>query len=245
MDPQQLFFVLASALVVLVLAGLVPNVWQAARGPHAEAGAQRRAWRTLALLALAVPALAFGLYSLRGNPGALGDERAALSEEWLQAGLPADGEALEPLQAALTAHLEQQPNDPRALVLQARLDMRGGRFEAAVTAYARAMAGRSKATNDAGVWVEYAEAHGMAQGRTLQGEPMRLVHKALALDAHHFQALDLAGSAAWEQRDYAGAVSYWQRLLVQIPARDPRHAELSQAIERAQQRVRLSLPPAR
>ena len=245
MDPQQRFFLLASALVVLVLAGLAPFVWRAARGPHAETGAQRRAWHTLALLALAVPALAFGLYSLRGNPGALGDERAALSEQWLQAGLAADGEALEPLQAALTAHLEQQPHDARALVLQARLVVRGGRFEAAVAAYARALAGRSKAVNDAGVWVEYAEAIGMAQGRTLLGEPIRLVHKALALDAYHVQALDLAGSAAWEQRDYAAAVSYWQRLLVQIPGRDPRHAELSQAIEKAQQRARLSLAPAR
>ena len=104
------------------------------------------------------------------------------------------------------------------------------------------MAGRSKAANDPGVWVEYAEAQGMAQGGTLVGEPLRLVHKALAIDARHARALDLAGSAAWELRDYASAATYWQRLRTQLTPGETRHAELTGAIEHAQRLARLSLP---
>ena len=140
-------------------------------------------------------------------------------------------------------HLGRQPNDARALVLKARLDMQAQRYEPAAQAFAKALAGRSKAANDAGVWVEFAEARAMTQGRMLAGEPLDLVKKALSIDAHHFQALDLAGSAAWEMRDFATAAMYWKRLLEQIPPGSSRHAELSLAIQRAERSARLSLPP--
>jgi len=120
--------------------------------------------------------------------------------------------------------------------------MRAQRYDHAVTAFGQAVTGNSKAANDPGVWVEYAEARGMAQGGTLAGEPLQLVQKALSIDAHHAQALDLAGSAAWEVRDFAKAAMYWKRLLEQIPSGSSRHAELSLAIERAEQRAKLSLP---
>jgi cytochrome c-type biogenesis protein CcmH len=186
--------------------------------------------------------LTFGLYSLRGDVGALDSERSALSEQWLESGLPAEGEASEHLYAELERYLQRQPSDARALVLKARLDMRAQRYDFAAAAFEKALAGKSKAANDAGVWVEYAEARGMAQGGTLAGEPLVLVQKALALDARHGQALDLAGSAAWEVRDFAKAAMHWKRLLEQIPPGSPRHAELSLAIERAEQRAKLSLP---
>ena len=53
---------------------------------------------------------------------------------------------------------------------------------------------------------------------------------------------DLAGSAAWEQRDYAGAATQWKRLLVQIPVGTARHGELARAIDRAEQRAGMALP---
>jgi cytochrome c-type biogenesis protein CcmH len=90
--------------------------------------------------------------------------------------------------------------------------------------------------------VEYAEARGMAQGRVLAGEPARLVEKALELDGSYPQALDLAGSAAWETQDFGKAAAYWTRLLAQLPAETARYEQLSLAIQRAQQRARVSLP---
>jgi cytochrome c-type biogenesis protein CcmH len=232
-------------MVAGALAVTVPFVWRGLRRDTAPGGTRRRAWGAAAVLVLGLPALTFGLYSLRGDVGALDAERSALSEQWLEGGLPAEGEASERLYAELERYLKRQSSDPRAMVLKARLDMRAQRYDLAAAAFERAVAGKSRAANDAGVWVEYAEARGMAQGGTLVGEPMQLVEKALALDARHVQALDLAGSAAWEMRDFAKAAMYWKRLLEQIPSGSPRHAELSQAIERAERRARLSLPSTR
>jgi cytochrome c-type biogenesis protein CcmH len=236
------FFVLAAAMVAGALAVTVPFVWRGLRRNVAPGGARRGTWLAAAALVLGLPALTFGLYGLRGDVGALDSERSALSAQWLEGGLPAEGAASERLYAELERYLQRQPSDPRALVLKARLDMRAQRYDLAAAAFEKALAGTSKAANDAGVWVEYAEARGMAQGGTLVGEPLRLVQKALSLDAHHAQALDLAGSAAWEVRDFAKAAMYWTRLLEQIPPGSSRHAELSLAIERAQQRAKLSLP---
>lgn len=229
-------------MVAVALAVTVPFVWRGLRRGAAPGGARRGAWIAAAALVLGLPALTFGLYSLRGDVGALDSERSALSEQWLEDGLPAEGEASERLYAELERYLQRQSSDPRALVLKARLDVRAQRYDLAAAAFEKALAGTSKAANDAGVWVEYAEARGMAQGGTLVGEPLRLVQKALSIDAHHAQALDLAGSAAWEVRDFAKAAMYWKRLLEQIPPGSSRHAELSLAIERAQQRAKLSLP---
>jgi cytochrome c-type biogenesis protein CcmH len=168
-------------------------------------------------LVVALPALAFGL---------LGGW-----SEWVPA-----------IHAGIERLLHRQPTDPRSLIFHARLDMEAQRYERAAAAYAKAVAGRSKAANDPGVWVEYAEARGMAQGGVLAGEPARLVAKALELDGSYPQALDLAGSAAWESQDFGMAAAYWTRLLAQLPAETARYEQLSLAIQRAQQRARLSLP---
>lgn len=242
LDPSWNFAAAAAALVAVVLALLLPWVWRQQRRRDPSAAGRRRALGLSLALGLGLPAAGGLFYALRGDPGALHSQRGALSQALLQAGLPASPEATRQLQAELAEHLARQPEDPRALVLKARLDMRAERFADAAAAYARALQGRSKAANDAGVWTEYAEALAMSQGGTLAGEPLRLVQKALAIDARHAQALDLAGSAAWEVRDFAKAAMYWKRLLEQMPVGGPRHAELSLAVERAEQQARFAMP---
>jgi cytochrome c-type biogenesis protein CcmH len=244
LNPQLAFYGLASALSALVLWVL----WRSLRRSAASqpgAGATPGFPRWTAAVGVGLLVLVFGLYGLRGNPDALSGDRVALSEQLLEQGLPPPGETAEALYQTLQAHLKKQPGDPRALVLKARLDMQAERFAPAVVAFQGALAGRSKVVNDAGVWVEYAEAVGMAQGRTLAGEPQRLLLKALELDGRHPQALDLAGSAAWETGDYASAVAYWKRLLLLLPPGSPRHAPLQSAIERAEKRLRFALPVPR
>jgi len=44
----------------------------------------------------------------------------------------------------------------------------------------------------------------------------------------------MAGSAAYEQQDFAAAAQYWQQLLAQLPAPSVRHRELAAAIARAE-----------
>jgi len=144
--------------------------------------------------------------------------------------------------ADLELQLRRRPRDARAWVLKARADMAAGRHELAAQAYAQALEVGPKVAKDAAVWVEYAEARGMAQGGTLTGQPLALIERALALNPLHPQALDLAGSAAWEAQDFRAAARYWQRLQQQLPTDDPRQQALQSAVETAQRRVRLSLP---
>lgn len=228
MDAQLSFVAIAAAMVAAVLAMILPFVW--------------RSRSTTLAVALGLPAAVASMYAVRGDWASMGSERSALTAQWLESGLPDDGAASEQLLVHLEQHLRQQPADARALVMKARLDMRAQRYKQASAAFAKAVSGPSKTANDPGVWVEYAEARGMAQGRTLVGEPLRLVERALALDAHHAQALDLAGSAAWEMHDFAAAAQHWKRLLAQLPPGSVRHDELSKAIQRAQQRAALALP---
>lgn len=149
------------------------------------------------------------------------------------------------LYSQLELQLQRHPDDVRALVLKARLDMEAQRVDLAAAGYEKALGlPKSKAVRDPDVWAEYAEAVAMRQGGTLAGKPMQLVDKALALDPRHAMALDLAGSAAWEARDFAAAAGHWQRLLERLPAASPRHGELSAAIRAAQRRARLALPVA-
>lgn len=223
------FVLAAAAMLALALAALCLPLWRAA----AAAPSRRVPTASAAVLALGLPAAAVALYALLGEPGAAGG-RADEAADTATASY-----------AELQAHLLRQPDDARALIHKARLDMQAQRPDEAAAAYARALAGASKAVRDPAVWVEYAEALGLAQGGTLAGRPRQMVDKALALDADHAPALDLAGSAAWEAGDFAGAARHWRRLLAQLAPGSVRHAELTAAIERAERRARLTLPPLR
>jgi len=147
--------------------------------------------------------------------------------------------------AALEHQIARYPRDSRARVLKARMDVQAGRYGLAVEGYRAALAAAPKVARDAGVWVELAEAQGLRQGGRLAGEPRELIGRALGIQADHPQALELAGSAAYEAREFTAAARYWRRLIEQIAASDPRHGELAAAIERAEKRARLSLPEPR
>jgi cytochrome c-type biogenesis protein CcmH/NrfG len=53
----------------------------------------------------------------------------------------------------------------------------------------------------------------------------------------------MAGSAAFEQHDYAAAVRHWQALQAQLPANSRQQRELAAAIARAEQRALASGAP--
>ena len=204
-----------------------------------------RGKRLFAALAAVTAVVGMALYALRGDPhpgdGLPADPPAPVRGAESPAVAPPDA----PNPAELERHLSSHPADARALVLKARLDMQAQRFELAAAGYQKALEASAKVARDAGVWVEYAEARGMLQGGSLQGQPRQLVDKALSLDAANPKALDLAGSAAWERREFTAAARYWKRLLEQLAPGSARHQALSAAIESAEQRARFELPPAR
>ncbi|GIL05900.1 MAG: hypothetical protein AMXMBFR72_28060 [Betaproteobacteria bacterium] len=196
-------------------------------------GRAARGW-TLAVLA-ALPLAALVIYLLVGSP-----QFAARPDSPAVDG-PAAPRGAATL-AELEAHLARTPRDARAWVMLARLRMQADLFAPAADAYARAVAVSPKVAADPGVWCEYADALGMAQGGSLAGRPRELIDHALALDAAHPRALEMAGSAAYEARDFRAAAGYWRRLLAQLAPGTPEHAQLAAAIERAELRARFSLP---
>jgi len=180
----------------------------------------------LAILLVVLGALAVSLYALRGNEAALRDPegRAAF----------ADGGPRAPvLRDELAAHVARNPGDGRAWVLLARAEFEADRFAEAAAAYGKAVAASPKVARDPAVWCEYADALGMAQGGSLAGAPGNLITHALALNASHPKALEMAGGAAFEARDFQSAARYWRELLVQIPHATRERGELAAAIARA------------
>jgi cytochrome c-type biogenesis protein CcmH len=88
------------------------------------------------------------------------------------------------------------------------------KYSDAVNAYAKATELNPK---DADLWAEYAFATGMAEGKSLEGKPAELINRALKVDPDNAKALQLAGSAAYQAKDYKRAIDYWQRVLKKVP----------------------------
>ena len=88
------------------------------------------------------------------------------------------------------------------------------KFGEAAGAYAKAT---ELKPNDADLWAEYAFVTAMANGRSLEGKPTELIKRALKVDPENAKALQLAGSAAFQAKDYKKAIDYWQRVLKQVP----------------------------
>ena len=143
---------------------------------------------------IAIPIVAAVVYYAVGNPGAV---------------TPPE-QQIEDMVTRLSTKLKSHPEDVEGWKLLGRSYAVLGRFPEAVDAYARAAA---KAPRDAQLLADFADALAMARGRSLAGEPEQLVQKALEIDPGNGKALALAGSAAFERKEYAKAADYWQRML--------------------------------
>lgn len=180
---------------------------------------------------LLVSLLALASYLHSGSlvaPGAATEPRPRIA-----AAVTGRAEA-EALVRRLSAHLEKQPRDARAWAILARLQFEMDHFHEAAQAYEKALALPSKVANDPAVWCEYADVLGMTQGGALAGKPRELIDRALALDPNHPKGLEMAGSAAYAQGDYAAALRFWQPLLAALEPRTQARAELAAAIARTE-----------
>jgi cytochrome c-type biogenesis protein CcmH len=192
-------------------------------------------------MALGIPLIAVALYVQLGN-------RAAISGAPVSAGAPAratldsSGQpagqmsqaGIEANVAKLAARLEQNPNDVQGWIMLGRSYVNLEKYKEASNAYAKASALKS---DDADLLGDYAFALGMANGQRLQGQPLELINKALKLDPENPKALELAGSAAFEAKNYSQAIMYWQKLLEKTPPNTELGQALSQRISEAKSLV--------
>ena len=123
-------------------------------------------------------------------------------------------EGLDALSERLKKKLEQNPNDGVGWALLARSYAEIGRHADAVPIYEKAM---KLIPDDPQMLADYADALGMLQGRKLEGKPEQLIQQALKIDPNHVKALMLAGTIAFDRREFGKAAQYWERANANLP----------------------------
>ena len=156
--------------------------------------------------------------------------REAVDSVLARAPSEATAQDVETLVQQLAERMRAQPDDPEGWALLGRSYAAMGRFEPARDAYAKAAA---LLPDNPWLLADYADTLAMAQGRRLQGEPERLVQRALAIDPDHLKALVLAGAAAMERGDAAAAVTHWSRAKALAPPDSPFVAGLDGGLRQA------------
>lgn len=185
-------------LKLRILEDAVPESVGTADRPHPVSA--------IALLVL-LPLAAAGLYGWLGAPDALDPRQAQADAQHIDAG------QMEAAVERLAQRLQASPDDPEGWSMLARSYRVLGRHAEAAAAYERAGAIVSASPQRL---VEWAESLAIVSGGKLAGRPAELVGRALALDPELQHALALAGAAAFEAKDWQGAVAHWERLASQF-----------------------------
>lgn len=167
-------------------------------------------WTAIAVGVL-VPVLAIGVYAAVGSPAGLDPTQQVATEENSHEITP---EQIEGMVSALAQRLQNEPDNVEGWSMLARSYNALGRFQQAADAYAKLA---KLMPNDPDLYADYADTLAMAQNRSLQGEPEKLVERALAINPQHVKALALHASAAFERKDYASAAQRWQKILPLVP----------------------------
>ncbi|HEV7473368.1 MAG TPA: c-type cytochrome biogenesis protein CcmI, partial [Pyrinomonadaceae bacterium] len=199
------------------------------------AGTQKKSRSTSAdrgpayAIAAGVPLVAVILYLVLGNSGALsGQAPPTAAAESPQA--PMTQQGIEANVAALAKRLEQNPNDLEGWTMLARSYLNLEKYNEASNAYARATALKA---DDANLLTEYAFVLAMTNNRQLAGQPRELITTALAVEPDNPKALELAGSAEFQAKNYKAAIEYWQKVLARSPADSELTKTLTERIKEA------------
>jgi len=205
---------------------LLDDVKPQRAAPSPNAIVQRRA---ALYAALALPVVALGLYFAIGNPRGL---NPAVRENAM--GM----QQIEEMVQRLADRLEKEPDDVEGWKMLGKSYFVMGRFAEAAKAYSKAAI---RAPRDAQVLADLADALAMARGQNMQGAPEELVLRALQIDPKNLKALALAGSAAFDRRDFRGPVRYWERMLPLVEAGSEDARVIQSNIEEA--RAAAAAPP--
>jgi cytochrome c-type biogenesis protein CcmH len=223
---------------VLVNAGTAPPGGQA---PPATPGpAPRPSRRLLAGVGAFVVAVTVAGYAWKGSPGLLG-LGSQDGPSRAEAGSHDTGNAqIAAMVEKLAERMKERPDDPQGWVMLARSYTVLERFTEAVPAYAQAV---KLVGEDAALLADYADALGMVNNRVLGPDAVAVIERALKADGNNLKALSLAGSAAFNNKDYPRAVQYWERLVEVAPAESPFLPDVRSGIAEARERGNLGTAP--
>ena len=196
-----------------------PRVWGASR-------------KTALSVALCVPVFALLAYTSLGNFEALSPAAVAAAPE-----AEVSTEQVAAMVETLAKRMAERPDDPVGWALLANAYSALQRFPEASRAYLRAIA---LSPGNAQLLADHADVLAMMQGRSAAGEPTRLVEQALQIDPNNLKALALAGSGAFERKDFAKAIAYWSKARQLAPPQ----SEFAVSLDRSLAEAREAAPNA-
>ena len=192
-------------------------------------------------LAALVLAVAIGGYLttgspslLRGGSGPTTGLAAAPADAAASGGTSASLQQIAAMVDGLAARMKDRPDDAQGWTMLARSYAVLGRFADAEPAYARAAALQPR---DAALLADYADAAAAAAGTLDNPRSQALIERALDIDARQPKALALAGTAAYDRGDFAGAIALWQKIADQLPAGSELARPIQASIAEARQRA--------
>jgi cytochrome c-type biogenesis protein CcmH len=227
------FIALAIVLGVLAAAGLTRPLWR-----PADADAKASPGLAAALVGF-VFVIAGAGYVAIGSPVHLAPAPTAATAPSAATGAsPQDAERALALQQIasmvdqLAERLKTRPDDAEGWQMLARSYAAIGKHTQAVDAFRKAAQLRP---DDAALLADFAFAVAMTNDRNFAGEPTQLVERALKIDPKSPKALALAGTIAFDRKDYAGAVRYWERLALAEPGDGQFAEQIRASIAQARQ----------
>ena len=171
-----------------------------------------RSPRIALLLAVVLPMAAIAMYIVLGEPRALSGRPPAAQAA---AGHAAENEQMLAMADSLAKRLNAAPEDGEGWAMLGRTYAYVGRLQDALNAFEEAIKRRP---DDARLLADYADVYAGARGGgSLAGEPEKLLKRALALDPNQPKALALAGTIAFQKKDFATAARDWERALAVLP----------------------------
>jgi cytochrome c-type biogenesis protein CcmH len=209
---MTLFVILSIALVAATLAILV---WRGPAVAHVTdaataAAAVARPTRGLVIgLSTLILVVAGAGYAWVGSPRLLPVAPDAP---------PGPGPSADAQVAVMQERAEAHPNEANGWMQAARAQAMLNHGPAAVADYRKAAALRP---DDANVLADLADMLAATGNGSLDGEPIQLVDRALAIAPNHVKALALKGSYAMTQRDFRTALDAWNRALTVAQPDDP------------------------
>ena len=195
-----------------------------------------RAGKTAVVVGVFIPVFVLLVYAALGTPQALLPAAGMVA-----AGNP-EGEVTQEQIVAIVDKLAQrmqskttvEQGDLQGWTMLARSYSLLQRYPEASRAFARA---RALAPDDAQLLADHADVLAMVQGQSVLGEPLQLVERALKIDPKNLKALALAGSAAFERKDFAGALNNWG----QAQQAAPPGSEFASGLESSMQQARTAM----
>jgi cytochrome c-type biogenesis protein CcmH len=202
---------------------LLDLVMQSAPGSTVSAPADDDQKPGLALIAsifIGIVLIAVAGYSWKGSPSQLATgpasaQTASQADQSQDDSRSPTSSQIAGMIDSLAQHLKDNPQDADGWTMMGRALSVMNRHPEALKAYEKAVALRK---DDASLLADYADSLAVNNNRNLAGEPMTWVARALKLDPANIKALTLAGSDAFDRKDYKLAIKFWAQVVQIGPA---------------------------